>query len=109
MGFSQRAFITRVGQAGGYSAAFVAMQSIGLLPARAVLAKPLFVAPGTGKGTKVIILGDGIAGLTAAYELCELEYDCTVLKAHSHPGGRNWTVRPGDKVEFTDGTTQQCH
>ena len=24
------------------------------------------------------------------------------------PGGRNWTVRPGDKVNFLDGSTQTC-
>ena len=108
MGFSRREFITRVGQAGGYSAAFVAMQSIGLLPTRAVFAEPLAVAPGTGKGKKVIILGGGIAGLVAAYEMRSLGYDCTVLEARSRPGGRNWTVRPGDKIVFTDGRTQEC-
>jgi len=109
MCFSRRDFITRVGQAGGYSAAFVAMQSIGLLPARAALAEPLAVAPGTGKGIKVVILGGGIAGLVAAYEMRDLGYDCTVLEARSRPGGRNWTIRPGDKIVFTDGTTQQCN
>ncbi|MDP9050584.1 MAG: FAD-dependent oxidoreductase [Acidobacteriota bacterium] len=109
MGFTRRDFITRVGQAGGFSAAFVAMQSIGLLPARAALAAPLAVAPGTGKGIKVIILGGGIAGLTAAYEMRGLGYDCTVLEARSRPGGRNWTVRPGDNIALMDGTTQQCN
>ena len=109
MGLTRRDFITRVGQAGGYSAAFVAMQSLGFLPARAASVEPLAVAPGTGKGVKVVILGGGIAGLVAAYEMCELGYDCTVLEARSRPGGRNWTVRTGDKIVFTDGTTQQCN
>jgi monoamine oxidase len=108
MGISRRDFITRVGQAGGYSAAFVAMQSIGLMPARASIVEPLAVAPGAGRGVRVVILGGGIAGLVAAYEMRDLGYDCTVLEARSRPGGRNWTIRPGDKVVFTDGTTQQC-
>ena len=108
MSFSRREFITRVGQAGGFSAAFVAMQSLGLLPTRAAVAEPLAVAPSTGKGVKVVILGGGIAGLVAAYEMRDLGYDCTVLEARSRPGGRNWTVRCGDKIVFMDGTTQQC-
>jgi monoamine oxidase len=57
---------------------------------------------------KVAILGAGIAGLVAAYELRELGYECTVLEARSRPGGRNWTVRGGDTVQFLDGTTQHC-
>ncbi len=108
MGFTRRDFLTRVGQAGGYSAAFLAMQGIGLMEARAAAPEPLSAAPGSGKGVKVVVLGGGIAGLVAAYELRALGYECTVLEARERPGGRNWTVRPGDKVVFTDGTSQSC-
>ncbi len=96
MGFSRRDFLMRVGQAGGYSAAFVAMQSMGLVPMMAEAAVPLNVAAGTGKGVKVVVLGGGIAGLVAAYEMKALGYECTVLEASERPGGRNWTVRGGD-------------
>jgi monoamine oxidase len=106
MGFTRRDFLTRVGQAGGYGAAFLTMQSMGLMPTRAAAAATLSAAPGTGAGVKVVILGGGIAGLVAAYELGALGYSCTVLEARERPGGRNWTVRGGDKVVFTDGTTQ---
>ena len=61
-----------------------------------------------GRGTKVAIIGAGIAGLIAAYELRKSGFDCTVLEARPRPGGRNWTIRRGDKVEFVDGTVQQC-
>ena len=108
MGFTRRDFLMRVGQAGGYSAAFVAMQSMGLAPMMAEAAVPLSVAAGTGKGVKVVILGGGIAGLVAAYEMGALGYECTVLEARERPGGRNWTVRGGDEVVFTDGTKQRC-
>jgi monoamine oxidase len=108
MGYSRRDFLMRVGQAGGYSAAFVAMQSMGLAPMVAEAAVPLSVAPGTGKGVKVVVLGGGIAGLVAAYEMKALGYECTVLEARERPGGRNWTVRGGDEVVFTDGTKQRC-
>ena len=107
MGVTRRDFLLRVGQAGGYSATFLAMQGLGLIqPSRAVAA-PLG-APASGKGVRVAVLGAGIAGLVAAYELHALGYECTLLEARSRPGGRNWTVRGGDTVEFTDGTKQRC-
>ena len=108
MGISRRDFLLRVGAAGGYGAAFLSMNAIGLVPPAAAFAEPLVVAPGTGKGVKVAILGGGIAGLVAAYEMRALGYECTVLEARARPGGRNWTVRNGDKVAFIDGSTQQC-
>jgi monoamine oxidase len=97
-----------VGQAGGFSAAFVAMQGLGLMPARALPVPQLDMASGSGKGIKVAILGGGIAGLVAGYEMNALGFDCTVLEARHRPGGRNWTVRPGDDILFTDGSVQHC-
>ena len=108
MALSRRDFLMRVGQAGGYSAAFLTMQSLGLMPAHAQQKVTLSVAPNIGKGLKVSILGGGISSLVAAYELRDLGFDCTVLEARSRPGGRNWTVRGGDTIAFTDGTTQSC-
>ncbi len=108
MGLTRRDFLTRVGQAGGYSAAFLAMQGLGVMEARAAMPEPLRAAPGSGKGVKVVVLGGGIAGLVAAYELRALGYETTLLEARERPGGRNWTVRPGDKIAFTDGSDQTC-
>ena len=108
MAVTRRQFLMRVGQAGGYSAAFLTMQAMGITPLRAEKALPLAIAPGTGKGVKVVILGGGISGLVAAYELKALGYDCTLLEARERPGGRNWSVRGGDKIVFTDGATQTC-
>jgi monoamine oxidase len=59
-------------------------------------------------GTRVVILGAGIAGLVAAYELGKAGYHCTVLEARDRPGGRNWSLRGGDAVKFTDGAQQKC-
>src|SRR5271156_1075196 len=108
MGLSRRDFLMRVGQAGGYSAAFTMMQSLGLLPVTASAAATVEQPAGSGKGTSVVILGGGIAGLSSAYELGKLGYTCTLLEARERPGGRNWTVRNGTKVEFTTGFTQTC-
>jgi monoamine oxidase len=108
MGLTRRDFLMRVGQAGGYSAAFLSMQALGITPLRAEKALPLAAAPGVGKGIKVVILGGGISGLVAAYEMKALGYDCTLLEARERPGGRNWSVRGGDKIVFTDGSSQTC-
>jgi monoamine oxidase len=105
---SRRAFLMRVAQAGGYGAAYTAMQALGLLP-RAAVASTLPDLPSDfGAGKKVVILGAGITGLAAAYELRKAGFSCAVLEANGRPGGRAWSVRNGTKVEFTDGTVQRC-
>src|SRR5215469_12814961 len=109
MGCTRREFLMRVGRAGGYSAAFLTMQHLGLMAVPAAGATPLALEGGSGKGTKVVILGGGIAGLVAAYEMGKAGYSCTVLEARERPGGRNWTVRNGTKIEFKDGTSQTAN
>jgi monoamine oxidase len=48
---------------------------------------------------RVIVLGAGLAGLSAAYELDKAGHDVTVLEARSRPGGRVFTIRG----QFADG------
>src|SRR6202042_2213174 len=103
---SRRDFLTRVGQVGGFGAAFATMQSLGLMSMKGEQVAPIQAAAGSGKGVKVVVLGGGIGGLVSAYELKKLGYDVTLLEARERPGGRNWTGRDGTKVEFVDGTTQ---
>jgi monoamine oxidase len=107
MSLTRRVFIQRIAQAGGYAAAFASMQALGLMPAVGSSSLPQLSAD-FGKGKKVVILGAGIAGLTAAYELRKAGFECTILEARHRPGGRSWSVRSGSKVEFTDGTVQEC-
>src|ERR1700733_11961011 len=103
---SRRNFLMRVGEVGGYRAAFATMQSLGLMPMKGVQAEPIAAAAGSGRGVKVLVLGGGIGGLVSAYELQKLGYDVTVLEARERPGGRNWTGRNGTEVKFVDGTKQ---
>jgi monoamine oxidase len=107
MGLTRRSFLMKVGQAGGYGAAFTMMQSLGLLPAPEAYAQPA-LRPVAGNGTRVVILGGGIAGLVSAYELGKAGYRCTVLEARDRVGGRNWSIRQGTQVHFADGTQQTC-
>src|SRR3954452_24376418 len=106
MAITRRDFLTRVGQAGGFTAAFATMQSLGLIAMKGQPPLPIAAAPGVGKGIKVVVLGAGIGGLVSAYELLKLGYDVTVLEARERPGCRNWTGRKGTVIEFIDGTKQ---
>lgn len=54
-----------------------------------------FRPEGTGNGKEVLILGAGLAGMTAAYELGKLGYHCTILEARERAGGRCWSIRKG--------------
>jgi monoamine oxidase len=109
MAISRREFIGRMAQAGGFGAAFMTMHSLGLMGmAESEPQKDFPLPPSTGRGTKIIILGAGIAGLVSAYEMRRAGFDCTVLEARERPGGRNWTLRAGSKLLFTDGTSQTC-
>jgi monoamine oxidase len=82
------------------------MQSLGLMPMKAIEAQPIAAAAGTGKGVKLAVLGGGVGGLVTAYEAKKLGYDVTLLEARHRPGGRAWSARGGDVVEFVDGTKQ---
>lgn len=42
---------------------------------------------------KVLVLGAGLAGMAAAYELLQAGHDVTVLEARMRSGGRVWTWR----------------
>src|ERR1044072_2900021 len=62
------------------------------------------VASGRGNFTlqgapkSVVILGGGLAGLAAAYELKKAGHTVTILEARKQPGGRVRTIR-----DFDDG------
>ena len=72
----------------------IAVAAAGLNPTGAVGAIVL-----RGPARKVLILGAGMAGLVAAYELTKLGHDVTILEARTRPGGRVHTLRE----PFSDG------
>jgi len=78
------------------------------LPLPEAAASQVRLAAGSGQGRRVVILGAGIAGMVAAWELQKAGYTCTILEARDRAGGRNWTIRNGTRVEMTDGTAQTC-
>ena len=104
---TRRGFLNLVGRAGGASALYHTMAAMGLLPVPLAYAGPPALPRESGNGLTIAILGAGIAGMTAAYELRKAGYDCRLLEARSRPGGRNWTIRAGDSVLEHD-STQLC-
>ncbi len=107
MSISRRQFIAALAGAGGPKAAWTGMRALGLVATPALATTPQLVG-GNGHGRRVVILGAGIAGLIAAWELGKAGYQCTVLEARDRVGGRNWTVRRGDRIEMNDGSVQTC-
>jgi monoamine oxidase len=53
----------------------------------------IHAASGTKAGKKVVVLGGGLAGLGAAWNLMNEGFDVTVLEAQSFAGGRVRTIR----------------
>lgn len=96
---TKRTLLRGVGAAAGVGAVYRTMRALGVLgvPSAAAADLPAPV-PGSGRGTRVVILGAGIAGMTAAYRLSRAGYECVVLEATGRAGGRSLTVRAGDRV-----------
>lgn len=110
---TRRRFLQGVGIAGGAGAVLAAMEVLDLVaPAaeyRVAFDPPRtddFSLRGRANDTTVLVLGAGIAGLTAAYELEKAGYRCEIVEARSRPGGRNWTIRAGTTDTDRDGVTQ---
>ena len=71
-------------------------QAIGQLAstAAAIAMGPLAPVVGSRQHAKrVIVVGAGLAGLCAAYELAALGHDVSILEAQERPGGRVQTLR----------------
>ena len=94
-GVTRRRFLERVGLAGGSVALYETMTALGLINLPEAWAGPPQLPAGSGTGKKVVILGAGIGGLTAAYELIKANYQVQIFELTERAGGRNHTARRG--------------
>src|SRR3984885_16276066 len=103
---SRRRLLSMIGMAAGSTAMYQAMHSLGFA-AESTFRDPvkLSAAP---KGASVLVLGAGMAGLVAAYELRNAGYRVQVLEYNARAGGRNWTLRGGDRYVELGGSAQEC-
>lgn len=108
MSLTRRRFLAVVGYLGGVEATAAALQAIGLNVPVAAYAGPPRLAADSGRQMSVLVLGAGLSGLVAAYELTQAGYRCTVLEAAARPGGRTCSIRRGDIIATVDGASQMC-
>jgi monoamine oxidase len=104
---TRRGFLEQFGLVGGSALVMSAMRSWDLMAAQA---GPRPMLSGRPNGTKVVVLGAGVSGLTVGYELDKLGYQVSLLEARDRVGGVNFTVRRG--ATHTEigpgGETQVC-
>jgi monoamine oxidase len=101
---TRRSLLTMIGKIGGAAAMYQAMTALGHA------AETRFTGPpalsGARPGSSVLVLGAGLAGLLAALELSRAGYAVQVLEYQDRAGGRNYSVRGGDKIVEIGGATQ---
>src|ERR1700750_2718408 len=102
----RRDLLSLIGTMAGSAAMYHAMTILGFA-AETRYRGPLKLE-GDPKGASVLVLGAGLAGMTAALELRNAGYRVQVLEYNARPGGRNWTLRGGDTYTELGGYTQTC-
>ena len=102
----RRDLFRMIGAIAGAGAMYQAMTSLGHA-ADSQYTGPIKLE-GAPKGTKVIVLGAGWAGLISALELRNAGYQVQILEYNGRVGGRAWTLRGGDTITELGGEVQTC-
>ncbi len=102
---TRRQMLHAIGLVGGSAALYQAMTSMGHAAETQFKGPP--VLDGARKGASVIVLGAGLAGMLAAYELTKAGYKVQILEYQNRAGGRNWSLRGGDTYTELGGATQK--
>jgi len=103
---SRRDLLSLIGAMAGSAAMYHAMTSLGFA-AESPYKGPIRL-DGDPRGASVLVLGAGLAGMTAALELRKAGYKVEVLEFNGRAGGRNWTLRGGDSFTELGGLKQTC-
>ncbi len=103
---SRRDLLSLIGAVSGSAAMYHAMTSLGFASDSGY--KGPIKLDGDPKRASVLILGAGLAGMTAALELRKAGYQVRILEFNGRAGGRNWTLRGGDSFTELGGFKQTC-
>jgi monoamine oxidase len=101
---SRRSLLSLIGVAAGSAVMYEAMTALAFA-GESGYAGPIDLV-GDPKGASVLILGAGMAGMCAAYELRKAGYKVQILEYNDRPGGRNWSLYGGDTYTELGGATQ---
>src|SRR5215831_18443193 len=95
MPLTRRSLIGAMARLGGAGAAYETLTALGFLQPPTAKAAMLELPRDSGAGKTVVVLGAGVAGTGAAYELDRAGYDVVVLEATRLIVGRSLTLRRG--------------
>jgi monoamine oxidase len=100
---TRRQVLSAIAMIGGTAALYQSMTTLGH-------AETQFHGPpdlsGARPGASVLVLGAGLAGMVAAYELTKAGYKVKILEYQPRAGGRNWSLYGGDTYTELGGATQ---
>ena len=108
MPMTRRSLLGGMARLGGAGAVYETLAAWEFLKPPPALAASLALPRESGRGKTVVILGAGVSGLCAAYELDRAGYDCIILEAQRRAGGRSLTLRRGDTFREMNGPLQTC-
>jgi monoamine oxidase len=102
----RRDLLSLIGAVAGSAAMYQAMTALGFA-AESRYRGPIRLE-GDPRGISVLVLGAGLAGMTAALELRKAGYSVQILEFNDRAGGRNWSLRGGDSFVELGGFKQTC-
>jgi monoamine oxidase len=103
---SRRELLRRIGRTAGAAMLYRSMATLGFAH-ESSYGGPIELS-GAPRNASVLVLGAGMAGLVAAYELQRAGYAVKVLEYNDRAGGRSWTLRGGDDYTELGGFRQHC-
>ena len=103
---SRRQLLAMIGRVAGAGAMYQAMTSLGFAAESGYTGEVALQGP--RRGRRVLILGAGIAGMAAAYEMRRAGYEVKILEYQDRSGGRCLTLRGGDRYTEMGGHEIAC-
>lgn len=103
---SRRQLLAMIGKVAGGAAMYQAMTSMGFAQDSGYSGAVDLQGPREGR--RVLILGAGIAGMAAAYEMRRAGYEVRILEYQNRHGGRCLTIRGGDRYTEMGGHEITC-